>query len=114
MNAEKRRFSLLHQRSSAFICVQKVFCKVIRIDVLTAQQADLLDTDDDEHLQFATLQSRVVFTQDEDFLHLHWEMKHNGIAYAHQRTPMRRIIEGLILIYEAMTEEEMENHVEFL
>ena len=37
------------------------------IDVLTAQQAGMLDVDDDEHLQFAASQGRVVFTQDEDF-----------------------------------------------
>ena len=84
------------------------------IDVLTAQQAGLLGVDDSEHLQFATSQGRIIFTQDEDFLDLHWKMKHNGIAYAHQRTSMRRIIEGLTLIYEAMNEEEMQNHVEFL
>jgi predicted nuclease of predicted toxin-antitoxin system len=84
------------------------------IDILTAQRAGLLDVDDKDHLQFSTSQGRVIFTQDEDFLGLHWEMKHSGIAYCHRETPMRRIIEGLVLIYEAMTEEEMENHVEFL
>jgi len=74
----------------------------------------MFGVDDGEHLQFVTPQGRVIFTQDEDFLDLHWKMKHSGIAYAHQRTPMRRIIEGLTLIYEAMTEEDMENHVEYL
>ena len=84
------------------------------IDVLTAQQAGLLDTDDGEHLNFSTLQNRTLVTQDTDFLVLHGEMQHSGIAYARQRTPIRRIIEGLILIYEAMTEDEMKNHVEYL
>ena len=81
------------------------------IDVLTAQEADNLDVDDEEHLQFAYSEGRVIFTQDEDFLRV---INHKGIAYAHQRTPMRQIIEGLILIAEAMTEEEMKNHIEFL
>ena len=84
------------------------------IDVLTAQQAGMLDVDDREHLKFSTSQGRVIFTQDSDFLDLHWKMKHGGIIYARQRTPMRQIIDGLILIYEAMTEEEMKNHVEYL
>ncbi len=84
------------------------------VDVLTAQQARMLDVDDREHLQFSTTQGRVIFTQDEDFLDLHWKIKHSGIAYAHQRTPMRRIIEGLLLIYEAVTEDEIKNHVEYL
>ena len=81
------------------------------LNVLTAQQVGNLDVDDDEHLQFAASNGRVIFTQDEDFLR---ETNHNGIAYAHQRTPMRHIIEGLSLIAEVMTEEEMKNHIEFL
>ena len=84
------------------------------IDVLTAQQAGMLGVDDEEHLQFSTSQGRVIFTRDDDFLDLHWKIKHSGIAYAHPRIPMSRIIEGLLLIYEAATEEEMENHVEYL
>lgn len=86
------------------------------IDVLTAQQAGMLDVDDDEHLQLAASQGRVIFTQDDDFLDEQWtgKINHNGIAYTHQSTPMGQIIEGLILIYEAITEEEMKNHVEYV
>ena len=84
------------------------------IDVLTAQQAGMLGIDDETQLQFSTSQSRVILTQDEDFLSLHWKMKHTGIAYAHRQTPMSRIIQGSTLIFEAMTEEDMQNHVEFL
>ena len=84
------------------------------VDVLTAQQAGMLGVDDEKHLQFSTSHGRVIFTQDDDFLDLHWRMKHGGIVYAHQKTPMRQIIEGLILIYEALTEDEMKNHVEYL
>lgn len=74
----------------------------------------MLGIDDEGHLRFSTSQGRVIFTQDDDFLDLHWKLKHGGIVYAHRRTPMHRIIEGLTLIFEAVTEEEMENHVEFL
>src|SRR5262245_950055 len=81
------------------------------VDVLTAQQAHNLDIDDEEHLQFAASEGRVIFTQDEDFLGV---TNHHGIAYAHQRTPMRQIIEGLVLISQVMTEDEMKNHIEFL
>ena len=84
------------------------------IDILTAQQAGMLGVDDEVHLQFSTSQGRVILTQDEDFLSFHWEMKHSGIAYTHQLTPMRKIIQGLTLIFETMTEEEMQNHIEFL
>ncbi len=81
------------------------------IDVLTAQQAHNLEIDDEGHLQFAASEGKVIFTQDEDFLRV---TNHHGIAYAHQRTPMRQIIEGLVLIWQAMTEDEMKNHIEFL
>jgi len=52
------------------------------IDVLTAQQAGMLDIDDKQHLQFSTSQGRVIFAQDDDFLDLHWKMQHSGIADA--------------------------------
>ncbi len=81
------------------------------IDVLTAQQVNNLNVDDGEHLQFAISEGRVLVTQDEDFLKA---TRHTGIAYAHQRTPIRQIIESLVLIAEAMTEDEMINHVEYL
>lgn len=84
------------------------------VDVLTTHEAGLLGIKDDRHLQFSTSQERVLFTQDEDFLGLHSKMEHGGIVYAHQRTAMRQIMEGLVLIYETMTEDEMENHVEYL
>jgi len=47
------------------------------IDVLTAQQAGNLNFDDENHLQFAASQGRVIFTQDEDFLKA---TNHKGIA----------------------------------
>ena len=86
------------------------------VDALTAQAAGMLEVDDSEHLQFAALQGRVIFTQDDDYLDEQWtgKIKHHGIAYTHQSTSIRQIIDGLILIYEAMTEEEMKNHVEYL
>jgi predicted nuclease of predicted toxin-antitoxin system len=85
------------------------------MDVLTAQEANMLGVSDANHLQFAVSQGRVILTQDSDFLRLHQrKMSHNGIIYVHQKTPMGGIIEGLILIYQVVTEEEMQNHVEFL
>lgn len=81
------------------------------IDVLTAQQAGNLNVDDEEHLQFAISEHRVLVTQDEDFLKT---TSHKGIAYAHQRTPIRQIIEGLVLIAETMSEDEMIDHIEYL
>jgi hypothetical protein len=50
-----------------------------------------------------------------DFLRLHArQIKHRGIIYTHQKTPTKQIIQGLILIHQALTEEEMQDHIEFL
>lgn len=85
------------------------------VNILTAQEANMLGASDEEHLQFATAQGRTILTQDSDFLRLHKkEITHTGIVYAHQRTPMSAIIQGLILVYQVLTEEEMHNHIEFL
>jgi len=38
------------------------------LDVLTAQEAQMLNAPDEEHLRFAISQGRSIFTQDADFL----------------------------------------------
>lgn len=57
------------------------------VDVLTIIEADMLGADDEAHLDFASSEGRVIFTQDDDFLKLHAKgLKHSGIIYAHQRS----------------------------
>jgi predicted nuclease of predicted toxin-antitoxin system len=41
------------------------------VNVLTAQEADMLAASDREHLALAVREGRVLFTQDADFLRLH-------------------------------------------
>ena len=85
------------------------------VDVLRAQDAEMLGASDEEHVALATSQGRAIFTQDDDFLRLHAEgMEHNGIVYARQGTPIGNITEGLMLIYWVLDASEMQNHVEFL
>ena len=85
------------------------------VDILAAQEAGMLGVSDDEHLRFSSSQGRSIITQDSDFLRLHQkEVKHSGILYTHQKTPLSEIIQGLILVYQVLTEEDMQNHVEFL
>ena len=85
------------------------------LDILTAQEADMLSVADEQQLQFAVSQHRAIFTQDTDFLRLHRTgVAHQGIIYSHQSTSIGKIIQGLLLIYQVLTEEEMENHVEYL
>ncbi|MGB8648425.1 MAG: DUF5615 family PIN-like protein [Anaerolineae bacterium] len=85
------------------------------IDVLTAQQARMERASDEALLRFALEERRMIFTQDADFLRLHASgVTHAGIAYVHQQTPIGTVIQGLVLIYEALTPEDIQNRVEFL
>ena len=85
------------------------------VDVLTVQEAGMLEADDEAHLALALEQGRVIFTQDADFLRLHAKgVNHAGVVYAHQQTPVGRIIRGLMLIYQVLEPEDMCNHVEFI
>ena len=85
------------------------------IDVLSTQEAGMLGTSDEQQLDLAISQGRVIFTQDDDFLRLHAQgVSHSGIVYTHQQTPIGEIIRGLMLICQILEVEEMRNHVEFL
>lgn len=85
------------------------------VDVLTAQEVDLLGASDEEHLMLAAHEVRVLFTQDADFLRLHAEeTTHAGIVYARQQTRIGVIVRGLMLIYQVLEPKDMQNHVEFL
>ena len=56
------------------------------IDVTTTKEAGLLEASDEEHLQWAHEQGRVVFSCDDDFLRLASQgVPHSGVAYCHQR-----------------------------
>ena len=85
------------------------------VDVLTVNDAGTLGASDEEHLALALSETRVIFTQDDDFPRLHaLGAAHAGKVYARQGTPISRIIQGLMLIYHVLTPEEMNGHVEFL
>lgn len=85
------------------------------IEVLTSKEADMLGTSDLEQLKFCEQNDWVIFSQDDDFLKLHAVgHNHNGIVYAHQRTSIGSIIQGLLLIHQVLEMEDMENHVEYI
>ena len=84
------------------------------VDILTAQEAGMLGVADEVHFQMAVSQDMAIFTQDTDFLRLHKSgVTHHGIVYTHRSTPIGKIIQGLLLIYQVLTDEEMKNHVEY-
>jgi hypothetical protein len=87
-------------------------------DVLTIKEAGTLGASDEEHIALASEHSRVIFTQDDDFLKLHAKgMNHSGIVYARQHTSVGDIIRGLMLVYHVLEPDDMcktmmQNHIE--
>jgi len=86
------------------------------IDVTISVQANLISASDDQQLGFAHAQGRVLFTQDRDFLELHYsEVKHSGIVYAIKGSRTTgEILKGLVLIWEVLTPLDMVGNLEYL
>jgi predicted nuclease of predicted toxin-antitoxin system len=85
-------------------------------DVTTTPEAGLRTRGDEAHLDFARSTQRVIVTHDADFLRVASQTtEHCGIAYCHRTArSVGDIIRGLILIYEALSPDEMRGQVEFL
>ena len=86
------------------------------IDVTISVQANLISASDEQQLAFAHAQGRVLFTQDRDFLELHYsDVKHSGIVYAIKGSRTTgEILKGLVLIWEVLTPLDMVGNLEYL
>jgi uncharacterized protein with PIN domain len=85
------------------------------VDVLTVVEAGMLGASDEDHLERARKEGRVIFTQDDDFLRMHAAGDtHAGIVYAPQQTAIGGIVRGLMLIYQILDADDMQGQVEFL
>ena len=85
------------------------------VNVLTAQDVGMVQTDDERHLEYARQEGRVLFTQDRDFLRLHRAgRQHAGVVYARQPTAIGTMLLGLMLIHNVLTPEDMSGRVEFV
>ena len=86
------------------------------IDVTTTPEASLISASDEEQARYALAESRLIFTQDQDFLRIHAAgIAHAGIAYCHQRKrSIGAIIAGLTQIWEMMEPEEVLNWLTYL
>ncbi len=86
------------------------------IDVLTTQEANRCSNPDEEQLHFALTQGRVLFTHDTDFIRLNAEgRKHAGVVYVKQgELSLGDILRGLVLVYEVLSADDMQSHIEFL
>ncbi|MGE4206881.1 MAG: DUF5615 family PIN-like protein [Vulcanimicrobiota bacterium] len=78
------------------------------IDVLTTGEAGRISATDIDQLEFARLQGRILFTQDEDFLAMAaGDREHAGIAYLHQQQfTVGRAVRGLLSLYEKLSPAE--------
>ncbi|MGQ0761806.1 MAG: DUF5615 family PIN-like protein [Acidobacteriota bacterium] len=85
------------------------------VDVTTTIEVGLRTKNDAAHLEYARAQRRVIITRDQGFLRLASQRRdHAGIVFYTANQSMREIIEGLILICEVMTPDEMVGQVEYI
>jgi len=90
--------------------------RLLGIDVTTTAEASLLGAEDGDQIAYGLAQSRVIFTEDDDFLVLAAAgTLHAGLGYCHQNTrSIGQIIRALELIWEVYEPDEMNNRVEFI
>ncbi|ETW99113.1 DUF5615 family PIN-like protein [Candidatus Entotheonella palauensis] len=86
------------------------------VDVTTTPEQHLIGASDEEQFAFAQSEQRVFVTHDTDFFTLiELESSHAGIAYCDkERRSLSHIVRTLLLMWEIMTSEDMQNHVEYI
>jgi predicted nuclease of predicted toxin-antitoxin system len=86
------------------------------IDVTTTPEAGLVSATDGLQAAYALAESRVIITQDRDFLRLNAAGEpHAGIAYCDKDTrSIGEMISGLVRIWELLEPEAMAGRVQFL
>ncbi len=85
------------------------------IDVQTVLDAGKRCADDDEQFQYAQETTRVLFTNDADFLSMASNQSHVGLVFCPRRKlSMGQVIQRLELIWELLDPEDMHNNVEYL
>lgn len=110
--AERIRFHLDEQVDSDIARALRQY----GIDVTTTIEAGLRSATDDEQLDYARREGRVLVTHDPDFLRLAARRSdHQGIAYCHKASRfLGEIIRSLILVHEVLTPRAMSGRVEYL
>lgn len=86
------------------------------IDVTTTADADLIGASDEDHLAFASADSRVIVTNDPDYLRLHNAgTDHAGIVFCvRDNTDVGEIVRFLCLVHDALTPAEMVGEIQYL
>ncbi len=86
------------------------------IEITTTPEVGLIGATDEEQVAHARLESRVIFTQDRDFLRIHAaSVPHAGIAYCEKGThTIGEVIAALILLWEVYEPEEVRKRIEYI
>ncbi|MGB3292892.1 MAG: DUF5615 family PIN-like protein [Phormidesmis sp.] len=91
------------------------------VDIVTAAEADMLHRNDDEQLNWAAMNNRVIYSFNaRDFYRLHTfrmerAFSHAGIILApQQRYGIGKQMRGILKLISERSAEDMKNQVEFL
>ena len=91
------------------------------VDIVTALEAGMIERADEDHLNWATSQNRVVYSFNVgDFYHLHMSFLAQGRPHAgmilavQQRFSVGEQLRRLLRLVAARSSDDMRNHVEFL
>ena len=91
------------------------------VDVTTALEAGMIEQPDAHHLDYATIQGRVLFSFNVgDFYHLHTQYlaegkSHTGIILSRQQTySVGEQLRRLLKLIATKSAQDMHNHIEFL
>ncbi len=86
------------------------------IDILTSQEVDRCGLPDRDQLTFAADHQRVMVTFDSDYLILaSTGTRHSGIAWCPStKHTVGQLVSSLHLIYGVLSQQDMQDHVEFL
>ncbi|MBS0260965.1 MAG: DUF5615 family PIN-like protein [Planctomycetes bacterium] len=85
------------------------------LDVTTTTDADLIGASDEEQLDFAKSEGRVLVTNDADFLELVTTVaEHSGVAYcAPGQKTVGEMVRFLCLMHDCLTPSEMVGRIEY-
>lgn len=87
------------------------------MEVISAVEAGYAGKPDTFHIKKASEMKAVILTRDADFLRManSSRVQYSGIIFAHSKnTSIGQCIRGVELIVTILTDEDMENHIEFL
>lgn len=84
---------------------------------ISCQEVDNIGLTDEEQISYANSNKLVILTHDADFLRIIHEkgLSHCGIIFVSQgKLSVGEIIRKIEFLVSILTEEDMENHIEFL